>query len=187
MQSSAISVSLAKMINDRRSRAVVLIVTIGLTAFGLVDTETVAQKRRLPAKHLAVCGNPTVSCKTSVTFEPYDLPFRMPERAVIFDTELFYAIILKSVKAPDDNCDIFVPENERLQAQALFPDHKVFSERCGEPGNVSYTNTNRKAHLMAVYAGTTLADANRMLAAVKATGKYPGANVRRMRAVINGT
>ena len=45
MQSSAISVSLAKMINDRRSRAVVLIVTIGLTAFGLVDTETVAQKR----------------------------------------------------------------------------------------------------------------------------------------------
>jgi pyruvate kinase len=40
---------------------------------------------------------------------------------------------------------------------------------------------------MAVYAGTTLADANLMLAKVKAAGKYPSANVRRMRAAFNGT
>jgi hypothetical protein len=40
---------------------------------------------------------------------------------------------------------------------------------------------------MAVYAGATQADANRMLATVKATGKFPGANIRRMRAMINGT
>jgi hypothetical protein len=33
----------------------------------------------------------------------------------------------------------------------------------------------------------TPADANRMLATVKATGKFPGAYMRRMRAVINGT
>jgi hypothetical protein len=40
---------------------------------------------------------------------------------------------------------------------------------------------------MAIYAGTTIADANRMLAAVKATGKFPGANIRRMRTSFNGT
>jgi hypothetical protein len=40
---------------------------------------------------------------------------------------------------------------------------------------------------MAVYAGITQAEANRMLAKVKATGKFPGANIRRMRAVMNGT
>jgi hypothetical protein len=50
-----------------------------------------------------------------------------------------------------------------------------------------YTNTSRKARFMAVYAGMSLADANSMLAAVKATGKYPGANIRRMRAGFNGT
>jgi hypothetical protein len=40
---------------------------------------------------------------------------------------------------------------------------------------------------MAVYAGMSLAEANRLLASVKATGKFPGANIRRMRAMINGT
>jgi hypothetical protein len=40
---------------------------------------------------------------------------------------------------------------------------------------------------MAIYAGLTPAEANRMLAAVKATGKFPGANLRRMRATFNGT
>jgi hypothetical protein len=40
---------------------------------------------------------------------------------------------------------------------------------------------------MAVYAGATLADANRMLAMVQATGKFPAANIRRMRAGFNGT
>jgi hypothetical protein len=128
-----------------------------------------------------------VTCTSAVTFEPYDLPFRMPASAVIYDTELFYAIILRSVRVPDDSCDNFIPEPERLAAQILFPDHKVFTSRCAEPGRLSYSNTSPKALFMAVYAGATPADANRMLAAAKATGKFPGANVRRMRAVMNGT
>jgi hypothetical protein len=106
---------------------------------------------------------------------------------MIFDTELFYAVMLVSVSAPDDSCDVFVPEGQRRAAQSLFPDHKVFASRCAEPGEVSYSNTSSKAHFMAVYAGSTLADANRMMAAVKATGKFPGASVRRMRAMVNGT
>jgi hypothetical protein len=40
---------------------------------------------------------------------------------------------------------------------------------------------------MAVYAGRTRAQANAMLEKVKATGKYPGANLRQMRAGFNGT
>ena len=156
-------------------------------ALSFLGTDTFAQKPRRPAKHPSICGNPTVPCKTSATFEPYDLPFRLPEQAVIYDTELFYAIILTSVTAMDDDCKVFVPESQRLAAQALFPDHKVFSSRCVEPGGLSYTNTNANRHFMAVYAGMTLAEANRMLEAVKATGKFPGANSRRMRASINGT
>ena len=135
----------------------------------------------------AICGNPKLPCKTSVTFSEYDLPFRVPAKAVIFDTELFYAIILKSVAAAEDDCNAFVPEAERLQAQSLFPDRKVFSSRCIEPGELFYTNVSEKHRIMAVYAGTTLAEAKRTLTAVNATGKFPGAYIRRMRTGFNGT
>jgi hypothetical protein len=152
-----------------------------------LNSETFAQKRRPVVQHLSVCGNPNITCPTKATFEPYDLPFRMPANAVIYDTELFYAIILRSVSVPPDSCDNFIPEPERLAAQILFPNRKVFTSRCAEPGRLSYSNTSSKQNFMAVYAGTTVADANRMLTAVKATGKFPGANLRRMRAVMNGT
>ena len=146
-----------------------------------------AQKKRTGARRLSVCGDPNVTCPSAITFQPFDLPFRFPENAVIYDTELFYAVILRSVPSPADNCDNFVPEPERLAAQILFPNNKVFTSRCAEPGQVSYSNTSSKAQFMAVYAGLTQADANRMLAKVNASGKFPGANIRRMRAVINGT
>lgn len=139
------------------------------------------------ASAAAICGNPNVTCKTSVTFQPYDLPFRVPANAVILDTELFYVVILKSVPAKDESCDVFIPETERLAAQALFPDHKVFASRCVEPGELFYTNVSENQRMMAVYAGPTLAQAKRVLAAVKATGKFLGANMRRIRTGFNGT
>jgi hypothetical protein len=162
-------------------------VIAGLTAFCGLTSDGFAQKRRPPVKHLSLCGNPNVTCTSAATFEPYDLPFRMPANAVIYDTELFYAVILRSVRVPDDSCDNFIPEPERLAAQIQFPDRKVFTSRCAEPGRLSYSNTSPKALFMAVYAGPTLAEANRMLGVVKATGKFPGANIRRMRAAFNGT
>jgi hypothetical protein len=164
-------------------RTWVLILT--LAAFSLVVPVTEAQKKT--TKRLAVCGNPKASCPSTVTFEPHDLPFRVPRNAVIWETELFYAVILKSMKASDDNCRIFIPESERAAAQALFPDKKVFTSRCVEPGTLYYTNTRPNTRLMAVYAGSTLAEANRTLAAVKATGKFSAATIRRMRAAFNGT
>jgi len=99
-----------------------------------LNSETFAQKRRRVVKHFSVCGNPNVTCPTKATFEPYDLPFRMPANAVIYDTELFYAIILRSVSVPPDSCDNFIPEPERLAAQILFRDQKVFTSRCAEAG-----------------------------------------------------
>lgn len=144
-------------------------------------------QRRQVTTHARVCGNPTLPCKTSITFEPYALPFRVPENAVIADTELFYAVILKSVKADESDCNLFIPESERLQAQTLFPDHKVFASRCNDIDTEFFTNINRNSRIVAIYAGTTLAEAQRMLAAVKATRKFPDANIRRMRTGFNGT
>jgi len=160
-----------------------------LSTFAFVSVAPGQSQSRRQAKRATVCGNPLVNChlNPNSSFQPFDLPFRIPRRAVIFDTELFYAVILKSLAVPDGDCDTFVPESERLQAQALFPDHKVFTDRCSEPGNLYYTNVSGNHRFMAVYAGSTLAEAKRFLATVKATGKFPGANLRRMRAGENGT
>jgi hypothetical protein len=177
----------------RRARYSLTAIVIGLAvaitvAFAAPD-RSAGQSRaaRQRAKRGSVCGNPTVACKTSASFQPHDLQFRVPANSVIFDTELFYAIILKSVPASEGDCNVFVPETERLEAQSLFPDRKVFASRCVEPGELFYTNVGSKHRMMAVYAGTTLAESKRVLDAVNATGKFPGAYIRRMRTGFNGT
>ncbi|HEX7315163.1 MAG TPA: hypothetical protein VF297_14645 [Pyrinomonadaceae bacterium] len=147
-----------------------------------------AQRRGRP-RLAAVCGDPAVRCPTSVEFQPYQLPFRIPPNAVIWETEKFYAVILKSVRdeSKGGNCDIFVPEAEREAAQALFPRNKVFGSRCMEPGDLFYTDVSEGSQFIAVYAGRTRAEGLALLAKVKATGKFPGANLRRMSAGFNGT
>jgi hypothetical protein len=173
---------------------------IAFTAFLVVAVlgscllSATAQRRRATS-HAPICGNPKIQCRTTATFQPNDLPFQVPKNSVIVDTVPFYAIILQSMSVANDNCDVFIPERDRLNAQDLFPEHKVFSSRCTDPENLFYLdlssrrsrNLSETHRIMAVYAGTTLAEANRMLAAVKATGKFPGANVRRMRTGFNGT
>ncbi len=139
------------------------------------------------AKGGKVCGDPTVKCKTTVPFEANDLPFQIPANANIWESAEFYAVILKSVSSPNDSCDVFVPEAERLAAQSLFPKMKVFSSRCTMAGAVYFSNVAPNQQFMAVFAGTTKAQANQMLATVKATGKYPGANIRKMQTGFNGT
>lgn len=165
----------------------VAVVVLGVATAMILFVGTMSAQKRQPTRHGTICGDPTARCKSSASFEPHDLPFRVPASGAIYDTELFYAIVLKSLNVPADNCDKFIPEGDRLAAQTLFPDRKVFSSRCADPGVLFYTNTSSKARFMAVYAGMTVAEANRMLATVKATGKYPGANIRRMRAGFNGT
>ncbi|HYP01088.1 MAG TPA: hypothetical protein VER76_12925 [Pyrinomonadaceae bacterium] len=166
-----------------------LLISGVLVCLMLTGTTGAAQRGRRPQQKGTVCGDPTLPCKTGgVPFEPHDLPFRLPPRAVIWESETFYAVILKSIKASEADCQIFVPEDERLSAQALFPRHKVFTNRgCGEPGETFYAGTESSAHFMAVYAGRTRAEANAMLARVKATGKFAGANLRRLSIGFNGT
>lgn len=169
----------------RDSAFIIALATLAALSADVATGQSHAPRQR--AGRPSICGNPTVACKTTATFQANDLPFRIPADAVIFDTELFYAVILKSLAVKEDDCELFIPEAERLQTQELFPDHKVFTSRCIDPENLFYTNVSDKHRIMAVYAGATLAEAKRFLNVVKATGKFPGANIRSMRTGFNGT
>lgn len=178
-----------------KSKIWIVAIALGMLAGNLPGDVLGQSHARISPRAAPICGNPLVACKTTATFQPNDLPFRVPKDAVIIDTVPFYAIILQSVVGSPDRCDDFIPESERLAAQALFPDHKVFSSRCTDPENLRYEDvTTRKFkslsdthRIMAVYAGTSLAEAKQFLGKVKATGKYPGANIRRLRSGFNGT
>jgi hypothetical protein len=116
-------------------------------------------------------------------FKPHELCFETPKDEIAraeYLSEPFYAVILKTTEP----CSI--TEDERLQTQGLFPRGKVFSMRfyCDEniEENISYTNVNDKFGFLAVYAGRTMKEAKARLEEVKATGKFQGANIRKMQA-----
>ncbi|HWW75899.1 MAG TPA: hypothetical protein VNZ44_10900 [Pyrinomonadaceae bacterium] len=143
--------------------------------------------KNIPRRPAVICPDPTVRCRTSVPFEPHQLPFRVPPNAVIFETEKFYAVILKSGRDKTQDCTGFVPESERLEAQKLFPRQKVFASRCYEPDELYYEGVDPDVRFMAVYAGRTRAEADATLAKVKATGLFPGAYLKRTSTGFNGT
>ena len=126
--------------------------------------------------------DPAAPC-ISENFKPHELCFETPTdgvaRAEYLSTS-FYAVILKTT----ERCA--VAEEERMEVQTLFPANKVFSARfmCDDDieENISYTNVNDKFGFLAVYAGLTMKEAKARLAQVKATGRFPGANIRKMQA-----
>ena len=146
-----------------------------------------AQRRRAPRRPASVCGDPTARCRSSVEFEPHQLPFEVPRNAVIFETEKFYAVILKSARDTTQDCSAFTPEAERLEVQKLFPNNKVFASRCYEPGELYYEGVEPDVRFVAVFAGRTRAEANAVLAKVRAAGRFPGAYLRRTSTGFNGT
>lgn len=132
------------------------------------------------------CPDPQRPCDLPGNrFQPNELSFEAP-RKFEFDrgedrSQAFYAIVLASGPA----CGIADPE--RLRAQELFPRNKVFLHRyfCEDfSDKVTYTNVDRKRAFLAVYAGETEAAARTFLDQVKASGRFPGANIRRMQVVI---
>jgi hypothetical protein len=146
-----------------------------------------AQKKSKP-KRAKVCGDPSKSCNTGVTFESFDLPFEVPENVYIVETERFYAVVLKSFRVSDEECESkYISEDERLATQELFPNNKVFASRCPEPGNLFYNPIDYRVRFMAVYAGKTKAGATKILAKVKETGKFSGAYIKQLTAGFNGT
>ncbi len=128
-----------------------------------------------------VCPDPARPC---AGFRAHDLSFVLPAGGPVrpeHRSAPFYAVLLRS-SAP---CAI--PEAERAAAQAAFPRSKVFSARfeCGGDveNNVTYTAVDPRVGFLAVYAGETRAAALAFLERVRATGRFPGANLRRMRVV----
>jgi hypothetical protein len=160
------------------------VVLSGLLACGVAAAQ---RGKHIPRRPATLCPDPTVRCRTSVEFAPHQLPFVVPPNAVIFETEKFYVVILKSGRDTTQDCTGFVPESERLEAQKLFPHNKVFASRCAEPDELHYEGIDPEVMFMAVYAGRTRAEAEAMLAKVKATGQFPGAYLRRTNTGFNGT
>jgi hypothetical protein len=158
-----------------------LIALLGLLAVGVR-----AQKRTRKGK---ICGDPTVACKGVENFQPHDLVFDTGKNFVIFESEPFYGIVLKSVKLPDfGDCEKpSFKEVERKEIQALFEHNKVFMLNCIESGTNYYPGVADKTAFIAVYAGRTLAQANAFLKTVQALNKYPGIRVRKMSIAVNGT
>lgn len=150
-----------------------------------------AQRKAAKARQGKICGNPALKCRTGDwNFQAYELPFEVPRGGqVIVESEEFYAIVLKSVKLKSDysNCGTAISEAERLQVQSLFSANKVFALKCMDAGSLYYMTNDGGTSYLAVYAGKTLADAKAFLKTVEATGKYKGANIRKMRAQVNGT
>jgi uncharacterized protein len=128
-----------------------------------------------------VCPDPDKPCQG---FKPNELSFAIA-KPFSFDrgrdkSQPFYAVILKSGPL----CGI--GDDERVRAQQAFPRAKVFLHRhmCEDFGDkVTYSNVNAKSGFVAVYAGETDADAQKVLAQANAAG-YPDANVRRMEVIV---
>lgn len=156
----------------------------GAAPSGAQHKATPRGKRAEPAK---VCPVPGAPCPTIMPFEPHDLKFRLPKNAVIFETEEFYAVVLKTLRVADTDCEKFVAEAERLAAQKLFPKLKVFTSRCADTLGVYYSTVAPTERVMALYAGRTRAEADLVLRDVQAAGKFPAAKLRRMHAGFNGT
>jgi len=135
-----------------------------------------------------ICAKPASSCSSSYSFAPYQLPFEIKHKLVFgktYKSISFYAVVLKSVRTNTNPDCAFIPEEQRLQAQALFPDRKVFASRFSCPEElILYTNINQDFNFLAVYAGATLTEAKQALKKVKASGQYPQANLRRMQVVL---
>lgn len=130
-----------------------------------------------------VCPDTARPCLDVERFKPNELSFRIASK---FDFDRgqdrsapFYAAILKS------GALCAIADAERVAVQAQFPGRKVFVHQyfCQDFGDkVTYTNVNRKAGFVAVYAGRSEAEAKVFLA--EAQAKYPDANLRRMQVVI---
>ena len=118
-------------------------------------------------------------------FRPYELPFELPTDGVAraeFRSQSFYAVILETFPP------CFDTEPARLRVQAMYPRNKVFATRFGcqdgEPERIDYTNVGRNWGFVAIFAGTTKAEGDALLAAVKAQGRFNSANLRQMQAIL---
>ena len=136
-----------------------------LSGVGPVDAASrQSHAKRQRAKRGSICGNPKVACKTTVPFQPHDLPFQVPANSVIFDTELFYAVMLKSVKTRRRRLQrCLFRKQSGWKRRLYFPSAKFSRPDVYDIENLFYSTISANVRIMAVYAGTTLPEARRCL------------------------
>jgi hypothetical protein len=137
-----------------------------------------------------ICPSPAALCNRPFkTFEPYELSFQLPKQIkpnITYRSTRFYGVLLKTWPLTQtDECDggeySTRVENERKRVHALLPRHKVFaSQQCPDMAAVSYLIDGKfnNSRFLAVYGGTTQAEARRMRAAL--LKRYPRAAVKPM-------
>lgn len=152
--------------------------------------------RASQTKLYKICGNPNVQCKSNDVFSESELSFELTGEMEFFGEYLskpFYAVILKSRKViegsfPADkiqqDCGGQFTEDERLETQKLFPENKVFATKfgCFRGYHQGYTKVNFDFNFMAVYGGERITQANALLKKVRDSGKFSGANIRKIQA-----
>lgn len=137
-----------------------------------------------------ICGNPNIECKIngSTVFADWDIQFELPKHYVIYESETFYAVILRSQKITDrfggeTTCKPVATETERLEIQTLFPNNKVFAQTCG----YGPTNYSEDTVFLAVFAGKTLVQAKSFLKVVNKNGKFKDAYIKKLQVSLNET
>lgn len=145
----------------------------------------------------AVCPDPAKPCKNKdIPFDEWAISFKLPAQVKpnkTYRSEQFYAIIVKVYETgPDeDPCDggeyIESMETERKALQKEHPERKVFaSYLCPNMGATEYEFPGSKKangealvdNFIAIYAGQTKEDAEKLLPALKM--KYPKAAIKPM-------
>ena len=145
------------------------------------DTVMEAPASAEPAQRVgALCPDPANPCPG---FRSNDLSFVLPRDSVAraeVRSDSFYAVILRS----GARCSITAADV--ASAQPGFP-RKVFAERMGceddVENNVRYTGVSDTVSFLAAYGGSSRAEADSLLSTLRASGRYPGANLRRMQVV----
>ncbi|MEO6654722.1 MAG: hypothetical protein ABIO36_01425 [Pyrinomonadaceae bacterium] len=162
------------------------ILLLSIVGIILLSLSAQAQKKSKSGK---ICGDPTAPCKSRESFQEFDLAFDQGRNFVIYESDWFYGIVLKSAKLKDwgDCASPSFGEAERLSIQGVFPHNKVFALNCVEAGTNYYSGVADNTALIGVYAGRTWAEANKFLKTVKAVNKFTGIKVRKMKIGVNGT
>ena len=149
--------------------------------------EAIAQK----ASTMTVCGDPGAACPKRGAFKDEDIPFNYTEGSVVTETAQFYAVIVKSAKLPEDaDCEKTPTDFDRESIQITFQRNKVFVARgCYSIMNNFYNGLGTNVIALAVYAGTTKAQADAFLKKVKANDYFNAndAYVLRLTTGFNGT
>jgi len=125
------------------------------------------------------------SDKSASSQNQHQLRFKFPNDQVArieFRSEEFFAIILQS----GPKCSL--TNDDRAQIQELFPENKVFMDLFGCDDyieeNITYTNINADYSFIAVFGGFSFEHANQLFKQHDLAAKFPGANIRKMQAVL---